>query len=165
MNQEVNYSVLWSPTKTQVEREKGKKCGRCFIHLHPHPREPFWNCEQSGVFKTGISSKWTHEPPCATHNSDGITLEVFNHTHTKACNSPWKQRAQFFKCTNTKTVTIFPSINFPTFLSTSPFISLSIHQSIAVNYRVPLQSSDAAFQRKESGPCAWVVTAEVCNTN
>lgn len=162
MNQEVNYSVLWSATKRHVEREKGEKCGRCFIHLHLHPREPFWNCEQSGVFKTGIRSKWTYEPRCPTHYSDGAPLEVFNHRHTKACNSAWKQGAQFFKCTKKKAATIFPSINFPSFLSTSPFISPSIHQSIAVTSRVPLHSSDAAFQRRESGPSARVVTAEVC---
>lgn len=175
MNQEVIYSILLSPVKTQAEKEKRKEGGRCYTYILT-PGSLFEVVSKVGFFKTGISRKWTFVPWRVTHNIDGITLEVFNHTHTDSQRhaKPCGSRGRNSSNTPTqKQSTIFPSINF-FHLSTDLSVHFSLHPSSspsiplqslqsAVSYRIPLQSSDAALQRMESCTCvtAWVCTCAI----
>lgn len=54
MNQKVIYSTLLSPAKTWVEKEEGKEGGKCCIHLHPNPGEPFEVVSKVGFLKQAL---------------------------------------------------------------------------------------------------------------
>lgn len=105
--------------------------------------------------KTLISLQVTH----IISVSHTLTFQTHNYADAHPnMQNPWKQMAQFFTSTQKQSSCFFQSVFPPfhlqlqSFLSASTYFSISISlQSLqsAVSYRIPLQPSDAAFQKKQ----------------